>query len=113
MNILQPYSISYSIFAIFVAILATYRVAQFIAYDDAPFGLMKRARLYLGKKAASSPEHGLWRSLAELINYPFGIGLWVSLLITPFIFGVCWYSILFWLAIAGGQAWLESQVQSR
>jgi len=98
---------------ILIAILATYRVAQFIAYDDAPFGLMKLLRLYLGKKAAEAKQHGVWWSLAELINCPFCIGFWFSLLITPFIFGVHWYSILFWLAIAGGQAWLESMIRDR
>lgn len=100
-------------FLILVAILATYRVSQFIVYDDAPFGLMDKARLYLGRKAAGAKKYGAWWSLAELINCPFCVGFWVSLLITLFIFDVSWYSILFWLAIAGGQAWLESQVQSR
>lgn len=103
----------HDIFATFIAILATYRIAQFIAYDNAPFKLMERARSYLGIKAASSDKCGFWYSAAEWINCPFCVGLSVSLLITPFIFGISWYSILFWLAIAGGQAWLESQVQSR
>ena len=103
----------HNIFATLIAILATYRIAQFVVYDNAPFGLMDRARLYLGKKAAGAKKHGVWWSLAELIHCPFCVGFWVSLLITPFIFGIHWYSILFWLAIAGGQAWLESTVQSR
>ena len=98
---------------ILVAILATYRVAQFIVYDDAPFGLMNKARSYLGRKASGAKKYGAWWSLAELINCPFCVGLWVSLLVILFIFGVHWYSVLYWLAIAGGQAWLESMVQSR
>lgn len=103
----------HNILATLIAILATYRIAQFVVYDDAPFGLMKSARLYLGKRAAGAKQYGAWWSLAELINCPFCVGFWFSLLITPLIFGIHWYSILFWLAIAGGQAWLESQVQDR
>jgi hypothetical protein len=103
----------HDILATLIAILAVYRISQFIAYDDAPFGLMLKVRLYLGKKASGIKKYGFWWSLAELINCPFCVGLWVSLLITPFIFGFHWYSLLFWLAIAGGQAWLESQVQSK
>lgn len=101
------------ILLLLISILATYRVVQFVTYDNAPFNLMDNFRCYLGKKAAGAKKHGAWWSLAELINCPFCTGLWVSLLITLLVFGIHWYSILIWLAIAGGQAWLESQVQTR
>jgi len=84
-------------------------VAQFIAFDDAPFGLMKRVRLGIGKRVTK--EYGLYWSLAELLNCPYCVGMWVSLLIV-IIFRPD-YFILYWLAIAGGQAWLETMSQSR
>ncbi len=101
------------ILTVFIAIFATYRVAQFITYDNAPFNLMDKLRCYLGIKAAEAKKHGVWWSLAELVNCPFCNGLWISLLFTLILFGVQPVSILIWLAIAGGQAWLESQVQDR
>ncbi len=101
------------ILTVLIAILATYRVAQFITYDNAPFNLMDKFRCYLGVKAAGAKKYGIWWSLAELVNCPFCNGLWISLLFTLILFGFQPISILTWFAIAGGQAWLESQVQTR
>ncbi len=101
------------ILTVFIAIFATYRVAQFITYDNAPFNLMDKFRCYLGKKATSAEKYGFWWSMAELVNCPFCNGLWISLLFTLILFSVQPVFILIWLSIAGGQAWLESMVQSR
>ena len=97
-----------NILFIAMSILATYRLAQFIAYDDAPFGLMYKARNYFGRKAANSKNYGFWWSIAEMINCPFCLGLWIALLIALIVNGFQPYSILLWLAIAGGQAWIEN-----
>ena len=90
-----------------LSILACYRVSQFIAFDDAPFGLMKRARLLFGKRA-NKPD-GFWYTMAELINCPYCVGLWLALIPALFFSNF----LLYWLAIAGGQAFLESISQSR
>ena len=97
-----------------LGVFFTFRVAQFIAYDDAPFALMKKARQYCGKKAAGSKEHGFWWSLAELINCPYCNGIWIALVITLTIqYSYQWNFFLIWGAIAGGQAWLESMTGTR
>ncbi|GAG30736.1 unnamed protein product [marine sediment metagenome] len=92
-----------------LSILATYRIAQLIAYDDAPFALMERFRTYLGKKAAGGSKYGIWWSLAELIHCPYCIGLWIALLFALFSNNF----LLYWLAIAGGQSFLENITHTR
>lgn len=94
-----------------LSILAVYRIAEFVAYDDAPFGLMKRLREYLGKKAAGGRKYGIWWSLAELIHCPYCIGLWAALIIAIIFFAD--HFLLYWLAIAGSQSFLESISRSR
>lgn len=94
-----------------LSIFACYRLAQFIAFSDAPFGLMKRIRLFFGKKAGASKEHGFWWSMAELVNCPYCTGLWIALLLAIILFPD--HIFLYWLAIAGGQSWLENISQSR
>ncbi len=103
------------ILLLLIAIFGTYRLAQFITYDDAPFNLMDDFRCYLGRKVAESKmgSHGIWWSLAEWINCPFCNGLWIALLFTLILFPINLISFFIWLAIAGGQAWLESQVRAR
>jgi hypothetical protein len=75
---------------------------------------MKRTRTLVGIKAAGSKQYGFWWSVAEVINCPFCVGVWIALplavSINPF---VEWKTVLLWGAIAGGQAWLESMSQSR
>ena len=106
-NILKADSLLFLI----LSILATYRIAEFIVYDDAPFGLMDRVRLYLGRKAGASSKYGVWWSLAELIHCPYCMGLWISLVVAIIFFPD--YFLLYWLAIAGGQSLTENISQSR
>ena len=94
-----------------LGILATYRIAQFVAYDDAPFGLMSRFRTYLGKKAAGGAKYGIWWSLAELIHCPYCVGLWTALIIVLVFMPDHFF--LYWLTIAGGQAFLEDFNKTR
>lgn len=94
------------IIILILAILATYRLAQLIAFDDGPFDLIARFREFLGRNA----YRGLWvKTLADMINCPFCLGIWISLFIT---LSIRQYSsflefFLQWIGIAGGQAFLQ------
>ena len=104
---------STDLFLFVIAVLAVYRVAQFIVFDDAPFGLMDRFRSWLGKNAAGAAKYGLRWTLAELVNCPYCVGFWLASIPGFLAFGFSWWSVLAWLSIAGGQAWLESMTQPR
>lgn len=94
-----------------LSVFATYRIAQFVVYDDAPFALMKRAKAWLGKKAAGARKYRIWWSLAELVNCPYCVGLWIALIIAVVLFPN--HIFLYWLAIAGGQSFLENLTHTR
>lgn len=94
-----------------VSIPATYRVARLVAIDDGPFGIFDRLRSSLGRRAANAPKHGVWWTLAEWANCPYCVGLWVALIPGFLTYGLNWRSIAVWLAIAGGQAWMENIIQ--
>lgn len=101
---------------ILLAILATYRLAQLIAFDDGPYHVFDKFRKELGRRAA--PEQalqivGIWTNLAELFTCPYCLGIWFAL---PFVFLVGFVNvtgfILLWLGIAGGQAVLQGRVEN-
>lgn len=89
-------------FELVLAILATYRVAQFIAVDEGPYRVFAEWRAFLGRR---SSQNATWKTLAELFWCPYCIGVWVAgmlaLTIQPQM------PVLWWLAVAGGQAVLE------
>lgn len=96
-------------FVFVILVLACYRLAQFVAFDDAPFGLMLKLRQYFGKRASKNGQYSLFWSLAELVNCPFCVGIWIAFPLTFMLFpSNLLYFLLYWLAIAGGQAFLES-----
>jgi hypothetical protein len=81
-----------------LAILATYRVAQLITLDDGPFMICDRVRRFLGRRPKL-------REAAELFHCPYCLGVWLAgmfaLVMRP------GQPVLWWLAVAGGQAVLE------
>jgi len=96
-----------------LAILATYRLAQFISYDDGPLFIFARLRKWADRQAKieqdNSIKRGWMQSLTGGLNCPFCIGVWAA--------AVCAVLVTFpnklgdifltWLAIAGGQAIIE------
>jgi hypothetical protein len=94
------------LFALVLAVLATYRIARMLAMEEGPFGLFDRVR------ARIDPDQETW--LGRGLNCPLCIGFWVALLFTVLL----WYQsglligwtlvhhsefLLVWFALAGAQ----------
>jgi hypothetical protein len=88
-------------------ILSSYRIAELISIDTGPFRIFKRFREFVGR--VSSRNMAL-RELAELVSCPFCIGVWISAVLSLLFFfpSIAGDIFLVVLAIAGGQAFLES-----
>jgi len=86
-----------------LSILAVYRLAQLISLDDGPFDVFKRLRLLCGQIAY---KYKNLKTLADLVNCPYCLGVWFALFVVIALRPSPWW--LHWLAIAGGQAFLQS-----
>ena len=86
-----------------ISILAAYRLAQLVSVDAGPFDMFKRLRLLCGQIAY---EHKNLKTLADLVNCPFCTGVWFALAITIAVQPECWF--VYWMAVAGGQALLQT-----
>lgn len=87
--------------------LACYRVAGLIAFDEGPLRIFWRLRVVLG--AYDYGPNGRPQSVAgRFIRCPYCVGAWVALGLA-FVGGpLSWETLLWWGAIAGGQALLQS-----
>lgn len=86
-------------------ILAVYRLARFVTFDDAPFNLMLKARVAAGVYNLNErgEREGFW---ANLLGCPYCVGLWLALFAAVSAYG--WPEfVIYWLAIAGGQSFLQ------
>lgn len=97
--------------------LATYRLAQLIAYDDGPFEIIMNFRRSVKKRANRAWAKPAWTSLVELTECPYCLGVWFAgftTLIVAILLGMgFWTAILFWWAVAGIQAFLQSLSDAR
>jgi hypothetical protein len=109
-----------------MATLATYRLAQFISKDDGPLDIFKRLRLHARKLAGyhqgvmtngSLPEGErfiasrlfiTWKNIVAWLECPYCNGVWFSAacLLLVQVHPIGWW-IVAWLAVAGGQAFLQ------
>jgi len=112
-----------------LAILTCYRLARLIARDDGPFFLFKRIRYWAKdmdwNKAERDREifdgaiddrYYSWQhTLAEALDCPYCIGVWVSIPLFLFVIYPMTVSDLFMLlmAISGAQAWLWGMVDKK
>ena len=114
-----------------LAILTCYRLARLIAKDDGPLFLFKRIRYGVKDKAWLEAEKadklvrtvqptiiddrhfGKWHSLAEGLECPYCLGVWLSLPLLTLIVWPSYYGDLFLMlmAMSGGQAWLWGMVK--
>ena len=77
-----------------LAILATYRVARMLAFEEGAFGIFARVR------GRIDPEQATW--LGRGLNCDKCIGFWVSLIIACLLPFVSWQMLIInWLGIAG------------
>lgn len=89
-----------------LTIFACYRLTGLIVYDKGPFGLFKRLRAYLGMHHVPLVR----QNLGSLVNCPYCVGVWMAILgLAVVLFpSLVADGILLWLAIAGGQDFLQS-----
>ncbi len=92
------------------ASLAVYRMAHLLVYDDGPFYIFKRLRLFFARRAnMSRNELGIWNNLYDGITCPYCCGLYAAvicgiLISFPTIYGSIFILIF---AIAGAQSLIQ------
>jgi len=117
-----------------LAVLTCYRLARLIARDDGPFFLFKRIRYWAkdrawieardlgridystnGGEEIADRHYGKWHTLAEALDCPYCVGVWVSIPLFLFVIYPITVSDLFMLlmAISGAQAWLWGMVDKK
>lgn len=82
-----------------LAILACYRLAMLITQD----AIAKPVRNYFGLH----PKGWIRAWLGELVHCPYCFGVWAAAGLALVIYGFNWVTLLYWLAIAGGQAFMQ------
>jgi hypothetical protein len=96
-----------------LSILATYRLSQLVAWDNGPLFVFYRLRSYVNSRSETDGE--LWENLDEGINCPYCLGMYFS-----FVCAILFLRpkgvkdlFLYWLSIAGGQAFLQGITKER
>lgn len=93
---------------VILAILATYRLARLLSRDTILEGL--RRSIY---RKASNPASG-WYFIAELVKCPHCLGVWIAfftvIILSLYFHWMLLEGVLIWLAVAGGQSFLQSIV---
>ena len=93
-----------------IAILATYRLAHLLPYDDGPFFVFKRIRLFFSAKMIDeNDELGFWAMIDDGISCAHCCGLYAAILTTALVLWQNYYGNVFLLifAVAGGQSLLQ------
>jgi len=90
-----------------LSILACYRIARLIAEDEGPFGLFHKIRLRLGAYDYG-PDGKAKTSIGRGIACVHCVGVWVAIPLAFYASDIQWYTIVWWLAIAGGSSFLWS-----
>lgn len=82
-----------------LAILACYRLSMLVTQDS----ILKPVRNYFGL------HRWAWvRSwLGDLVHCPYCFGVWAAAGLALVLYGLNWTTLLYWLAIAGGQAFMQ------
>lgn len=100
-----------ALMSLLIAILATYRLAQFLPQDDGPFFIFRRIRSYVTDKAmVENNLDGFWAMVDEAVNCPYCTGLYAAVFTGLLVALNNYYGNMFLLilAIAGGQSLLQS-----
>ena len=94
-------------FVFALAVLACYRLAILIASDDGPGDVLLRLRARLGAYDYGDdgrPE----TSAGRLVSCEYCVGVWIAAALALLLFPIGLMSFVYWLSIAGGQAFLWS-----
>lgn len=91
--------------------LATYRLAQLISIDNGPMNLFAKLREQTDSLARAEQEENegrtLWQNINDGLHCPYCTGVWSAIILM--IIYRKWYTLVYLLAIAGGQSWLEGK----
>jgi hypothetical protein len=85
-------------------ILINYRLAQLFVFDEGPFSVFDRLRRMAGAYDYDS-QGRVKTNLGRLMKCPYCLGVWFALPLGIWAGGIQWY--IWWLAIAGGQVFLQ------
>jgi len=98
-----------------LCILSCFRIAQLFALDDGPFYIFAKLRERIGVSASKDDCRTIRTNMADFINCPFCIGVWVSVLIILPLFVVTTVGdiVLLWLGVSGAQAFLQGIVDKK
>lgn len=98
-------------FKLVLLILVCYRLARLLALDEGPaiftsVGIFLTIRKRLG--AYDYTQNG-WAAtnLGRGVACSHCWGLWLALILTLIFYPLEWYNLVYWLAIAGGQSFLQ------
>lgn len=86
-----------------LASFACYRLSLLITQDEGPFSIFQKLRNYAGGYNLA-PNGEPVTNLGRGIICPLCVGLWIALPLAILINGLNWYTLVYWLAIAGIQA---------
>lgn len=87
-------------------------MAQLLVYDDGPFDVIFKLRAAVGTydlNAAGERQ----TVLGKLFSCPYCVGFWIAAPLAATLATTIISFFLWWLAIAGGQAFLESQSKGK
>ena len=94
-------------FVFALSVLTCFRLAELAAVDDGPGDALLTMRARMGAYdlgADGRPETGMGRA----IICPYCVGVWIALALALAVFTIGVMTPLYWLAIAGGQAALQT-----
>lgn len=89
-----------------MASFACFRLAELVAVDDGPFDILAKARAWFGAYDLDDDGHPKM-SIGRGIICPYCVGIWIAAALALMLWPVGWMTILYALAIAGGQAFLQ------
>lgn len=92
--------------AFILACFACFRLAELIAVDDGPGDVLLWIRAKLGGYDLGEDGRPA-TSIGRAIICPYCVGIWLAFGLAFVVAPLDWRLLLWWLAIAGGQAFLQ------
>jgi len=86
--------------------LSCYRLSNLITREKGPFNIFEQLRILTG--AYDYDNQGIPKSeLGLLVSCPYCLGMWIAVPLSIIGNGLEWYTLVYWLAIAGLQSFLQ------
>lgn len=90
-----------------IAALVCFRLSELITVDDGPNDMLLKMRARLGAYYIGADGKPV-TSLGRGIICAYCVGIWIAALLALMLFPIGFMTPVYWLAIAGGQALLQS-----